>query len=761
MASSAAPDIRVRFAAEGEAGVTAAIQALTVQLAQLNKQQQTTAASAKQLANAEEEVAYSAQEARGAAKLLGEETGVNLNRHLASVLANSKVLGPLLEAAFPVAAAIGFIEVIAHAAEKLSEFIADTFIFTDEMKEIAKAGAEADKVIAANAAHVEQLKKAYALIGLSGVAKDMEELRQKTVELDKAEADLRAAQDAMYWMRERGTEQSSKEYQTRIDAANIASSKIRTITQEQYNLEKQLLIDDEKAKKDAADKAEREREARAKAIASLIKSQLAEQLALFRDYNAQQEEANKAAYDRGLEDTKTYFAKRLQLLQDAQKKEMDAREAARAELVKQLPESYQGMSQAELDASQGAGLPTKQLAVLQQVQQLDAQIQQARITNQTQLNTLRDAAAKAEEDNYKKRLEYEAQIAQAQGRTYDAAQLRLQAQAIDLKRNLGQLGADAAALGEQLTTLQAAHNEFSDEQVRSAQQLFAIETKRVDLQNQVANGLITQANATKQLADEERNRLPTLEAIALEMQKTADITKDPALIQAAIRFRQQIDQIKTSLDTTGQAAAKLAQGIEQTLTSSLTTFFTQTIQSAKSVGDAFRSLASDIVSSLQKIVVQMLINLAIQRLMQAFSFSGGGSAGGATSGGVPEYGSAEGGLVQGPGTATSDSIPARLSTGEFVVRAAAVNAIGIDTLAMINRGMSRPAFAAGGYVPKFATGGLVTSEPGNSAMDLILRLGLEDGIVVKHLASPKAGRVIVQQLANNSKGAGKALSRGQ
>jgi len=45
---------------------------------------------------------------------------------------------------------------------------------------------------------------------------------------------------------------------------------------------------------------------------------------------------------------------------------------------------------------------------------------------------------------------------------------------------------------------------------------------------------------------------------------------------------------------------------------------------------------------------------------------------------------ADGGLVRGPGSGTSDSIPANLSNGEFVVRAAAVRALGLDALESIN-----------------------------------------------------------------------------
>jgi len=56
---------------------------------------------------------------------------------------------------------------------------------------------------------------------------------------------------------------------------------------------------------------------------------------------------------------------------------------------------------------------------------------------------------------------------------------------------------------------------------------------------------------------------------------------------------------------------------------------------------------------------------------------------------------ATGGFVSGPGTQTSDSIPARLSNGEYVLNAKAVSLLGVDTLNKLNN------------IPKLATGGLV------------------------------------------------------
>lgn len=69
-------------------------------------------------------------------------------------------------------------------------------------------------------------------------------------------------------------------------------------------------------------------------------------------------------------------------------------------------------------------------------------------------------------------------------------------------------------------------------------------------------------------------------------------------------------------------------------------------------------------------------------------------------------GFASGGSIRGPGTGTSDSILARLSNGEFVVRAQAASAIGHGRLDYMNRTGKLPAFATGGSVGAPSGGGV-------------------------------------------------------
>lgn len=101
----------------------------------------------------------------------------------------------------------------------------------------------------------------------------------------------------------------------------------------------------------------------------------------------------------------------------------------------------------------------------------------------------------------------------------------------------------------------------------------------------------------------------------------------------------------------------------------------------------------------------------------------GGGGGGEDPKSKPLFGFAGGGRVTGPGTGTSDSILARLSNGEFVMRARAVRKWGVGMLSRLNAGL--PAFASGGLVsisapaPAFAGGapGGVSGRPLTLVLD--------------------------------------------
>jgi hypothetical protein len=83
----------------------------------------------------------------------------------------------------------------------------------------------------------------------------------------------------------------------------------------------------------------------------------------------------------------------------------------------------------------------------------------------------------------------------------------------------------------------------------------------------------------------------------------------------------------------------------------------------------------------------------------------GGIVGRSRSGPPQQY--FDGGKVRGPGTEKSDSIPAMLSNGEYVINASAVRSVGVDFLDSINRGSGGPTEKDG--MPGYFLGGLVSS----------------------------------------------------
>lgn len=118
--------------------------------------------------------------------------------------------------------------------------------------------------------------------------------------------------------------------------------------------------------------------------------------------------------------------------------------------------------------------------------------------------------------------------------------------------------------------------------------------------------------------------------------------------------------------------------------------------------------------------------------------------------GISVGGFATGGHIQGPGSKTSDSILARLSHGEFVMRAAAVDKYGPQFMQAINEGRM-PGFASGGMVPSaqinvrvpgFASGGSV---PSASSLNKMIGSGSSAGYqkvadwVLQHIVDPLIG----------------------
>lgn len=115
---------------------------------------------------------------------------------------------------------------------------------------------------------------------------------------------------------------------------------------------------------------------------------------------------------------------------------------------------------------------------------------------------------------------------------------------------------------------------------------------------------------------------------------------------------------------------------------------TDWITGAQSFGDAMKSILKQLIAQLIQAAIYATIVAACTGGSGGFAARWKGAFGNAF---------ATGGSVDGPGTGTSDSIPAMLSNGEYVLNAQAVDRLGVPFLNGLNIGRLR-GFASGGLV---------------------------------------------------------------
>lgn len=136
------------------------------------------------------------------------------------------------------------------------------------------------------------------------------------------------------------------------------------------------------------------------------------------------------------------------------------------------------------------------------------------------------------------------------------------------------------------------------------------------------------------------------------------------------------------------------------------------ITGTKSFGDVMRSVLESLI--------QKLIQAAMYALIIASVTGGSFKANFLKAFG---NGFATGGSVDGPGTGTSDSIPAMLSNGEYVLNAQAVDRLGVPFLNGLNTGRLR-GFASGGLVGSGVVAGYKAERGSNGGQGQSVNLSM-------------------------------------
>ncbi len=415
--------------------------------------------------------------------------------------------------------------------------------------------------------------------------------------------------------------------------------------------------------------------------------------------------------------------------------------------------------------------PAEEVKRATELKTIQAEIDKAKAAGQTQVLVLLEAERQKRLQIATEVRGFEEQILTAQGNAAAAAQLHITdtvnkfVLALDAQggHTLDEINAQAAQF-RSLLTLQA---QFAQAQTRASEEQTSLDEARAAVQLRVTQGLESQRQGQLDIAAIERARLPTLENLASQMDKFAAATGDPKLVQAAEQFRASFAGIGKVIDESTLKLANLGGTLLTGVQSDLSQFLGTTISQVNSLSEAFNALVGSLASTVQRTLGDLFASQITEKIRSLFEgtatvapqvaaatetataatelgtagltvLSGAtelagsafdlGTAGftlidaaGALSAAAAEMaaanaasgasllGFASGGAVSGRGTGTSDSILARLSHGEYVIRAAAVKKLGVPFLDLLN-GLRMPSLIRPGVsgIPAFAAGGFVS-----------------------------------------------------
>jgi hypothetical protein len=491
---------------------------------------------------------------------------------------------------------------------------------------------------------------------------------------------------------------------------------------------------------------------------------LEEQISLYRTASEEQAKVDKQAYDRGLMSLDEYYDRRITAAKNLQELELmqarqnlDAVKKEQASGLARRPEEIIALQQRRVEAESrvrtvqaaGAGAVSDiELARQAEMYGLEQQMYDLHVKNIAAFGTEEEALAELENEYEKRRkLLKDTPGAQAEldiEKSRAAYQIHLKYLDQALQDRLDEVKAkrESLDLDQALIGLDRARAEIAEKsgditsaqamQIRNAlllrqiaQDQAILQAKEVELRIKGAElAARTTAITDAQLggaisAEEAAERLRALRALRAEVSGLeADVVNTNAAIESAMAsFEQYGKQVRDSF------VDSFASALSQTMVD-----FRKAGQAWVSFGQSIgREIGNIIAKNIAERIARALrIEQGINALFNSIPGFGGGGPRGLSGefGSTGAAGYAAGGPVTGPGTGTSDSIPAMLSAGEHIMPAAQAARF-MPLLEGIRTGRILP-FAHGGVVQsiaispiiprRYAGGGVVMSDAGAGAV---------------------------------------------
>lgn len=459
---------------------------------------------------------------------------------------------------------------------------------------------------------------------------------------------------------------------------------------------------------------------------AVVKAQAESEFKVLKEGLDLQKSALDRALDERLVSIRDYYTRKTQIEQQAIDQELTAKQQ---ELTAQSAVAVNGKDEAQ------------RLRAKAEVKKLEGEI--------TVLNMKRGevevanahAAAKAEKELADELARVRDRLAEIRGGAGgELTRARLEREYQPLIEKLQRMG-DTAGVADvgRLINVEADLAELGklERQYQTVTERMAIRERELQVQKDA--GMLTETQMRRGVLDLHQQTAAEVEGLIPKMQELAAATGSEEAINRVARLKVEVAGLKTAAD---DVATRINGDVEN----AFATMFEQIGSGAKSAKDAFADFARSVISAINRIAAQKIA----EELFGGMN-KGGGGLGGLISGLFQWAGFASGGYVSGPGTTTSDSIPARLSAGEYVLRAEAVRRVGVDFLHALNGGLFGPrwsgprlAFADGGLVPEVAQAPAAAPSQSVRIVNVI-----DPGMAADYLNSAAGEKTILNVLSRN------------
>ena len=226
--------------------------------------------------------------------------------------------------------------------------------------------------------------------------------------------------------------------------------------------------------------------------------------------------------------------------------------------------------------------------------QIQTQAKQVTLKNTADLKAAEDDRAKAKHDNALSELQDQEKLQKATGDAIGAEQTQLKIELQNytelLQKRKDLTDAQRAAMAASFQTKGEAKIGYGQAQQSANGSMQDMNLAIGAVQDQAANGAITQISAEKQILDLEAARLPALQDLADEMEALAAVSDDITLKDQAKAFQANVQKMEGQLHTLTTAQTYFVNQLTGQGYTDLVDFFAAGIDGSKSFGDALADL---------------------------------------------------------------------------------------------------------------------------------------------------------------------------